>query len=743
MKHIGSARGLSIIATATLAAAAVPLCTTPAQAAATRTLVATSADGLAFDLDEHDPGDVTVQVTGRVKAVDVDDAQDLRFSWVVTPFDTTAAPVRLPATGQDVVTDDVLGEFVVPFPVGQAPGTYVLVAGLGADSAGAGAIKKQTLLTLTAGNAEVAFADEGPLQRAAGAEHALAGALLLEDGTPLPGRQVDLTFQRGSTGSDLGPDAGIVALPGDAPVVSSVATTGLDGAFGVVLGDPQEDGQGTELGGTLEAVTAATPDIGDAGATDSLAVDLVSEVAPAGSTLAVSDLGAARPGESLPGHALVTAPDDTFDTDPGTPGVQGDAGTGPDPVRDQVYTLTVDHGFFTTGAEELPSVPGDEAGNMVDLGQTLTGLTDADGRVDLAVGMERDPGLDDDGKLAATVTALAGDLTQQSVADWSTKNPLNGHVVIALSPDGEQVGPVDPTLAGNRAYYEVFTQDQFGNRVDDHPVDLTYKGDLDDWDYSDDFTLTDYDTAGDIWLTSFETADIDVTGQWNNAPTYLYTGPGGNAVSSVADVTGTSTARFYELDFEASEFDLRSTATDVVAIGDLVTETVSVVDQEGNPVRGYKVQFYRYGPDVTSGDPVARRSTNGQGEATYSFIAPESGRARITAVVTDGSGSRVLKDVVDIGLPVTATLDAVGSDGKRDELKVKAPTRAAGAAVRLYRVVDGERTAVGGTAVRLDKTGQAGFVVADRNGRRATTYVAEVRSTSTTAPDTTNTARTR
>ena len=101
MNHTGTVRGVTVTALATLAVTAVPLGGAHAAAsAATRTLVASSADGAAFDLDEHDAADVTVQVTGK-KPVDVDDTTELAVEkqtdmaavTLVAPDGTRALPV--------------------------------------------------------------------------------------------------------------------------------------------------------------------------------------------------------------------------------------------------------------------------------------------------------------------------------------------------------------------------------------------------------------------------------------------------------------------------------------------------------------------------------------------------------------------------------------------------------------------------------------------------------------------------
>lgn len=733
MRVLGSSVVVAVLATTTL-----PYAGASAATPAKPSLVASSQDGPAFDLDEYADGDVAVQVVDSAAgAVDVDDAQDLSYFWTVKPFGA-ATTVRVPATGVDTQTDDVNGKFVVKLPQSQAPGTYTLSAGLGPDATAAHAIPSKVLLSFKAGNAALTLDDSDPLQVAAGSDHPISGALRIEDGTALAARSVDFDFTRGTAGSDPEADAGFLpAAPATAPTTSAQVTTGPDGSFQVVLSDPAEDGQGTELGGKLQALTGATPDIGNAAAGSALNIDLAGTIAPAGSTAVLDGLsGDATPGRALTSKLTVTAPDDTYDVDPSTPGVQGDSDTDRDPVDGQVYSLTLDHGFFTTGTGALPSTVGDPAGDLTDLGQTLTGITDADGEVPFQIGIARDPGFDDDGLVTVTVSAVAGDLSDAKNAEWDTTAPLNGRVEVALSPEKEQDFAVDPALAGDRTYYEVFARDQFGNPVDGKPIDLTYSGDLDDWDYSDDFVRSDFDTSGDIWVDSFEAGTIKLTGTWSGAPSYTYSDTAGTAVTGTRDAKGSVSARFYEIDFDASKYSISSSATDVVTVGTAVTQTVRVVDQQGNPVRGYEVRFFRSGPDKIRGDAVATRETNRRGEASYTFLGTALGRARVTAEITDGVRSRILTQDTVFGSAVTARLVAARRSSGSDRMTVSAKPAPAGTSVQLYRVTAGKLYPV--RVGKLGRSGSVSFKVRDRNGRAKTTYVAVVRSTPRTVADQSN-----
>ncbi len=462
---------------------------------------------------------------------------------------------------------------------------------------------------------------------------------------------------------------------------------------------------------------------------------------PAGSTLVLSGLGSSTPGLAQAAAVTLTAPDDSVDRDPNTPGVQGDVDTDRDALVDQDVTLSVDHGFFTTGAEELPSVVGAPAGNLVQLGTSITEKTDINGEVSFQVGIERDPGFDDDGSVAAQVTAQAETLTQHGSAGWTSASPLNGQVEVVLSPSARQENPVAPAVSGDRTWYDVFTRDQFGNPVAGEPVYLDFAGKLDDYDYSEDFVTSDLGHEGDFWVVSFVPGDLAVTGTWD-APSYRYSNTAGAATSSTADVSGGATASFYDVDFNATSFGLAPSVIGDAAVGTTITQIATVVDQRGNPVRGFEVRFFRFGPESGGGEGRADQITNRRGQASYSFVGADPGTARVTAVVSDGVSHRTLVSEVRFRFPVSVVLTATkggaktkdrkSEAGTTDELTVHASKVAAGASVSVYRVKGSKLKRVKAKGLRLDAGGKATVAVSDRNGRRKTTYVVVVMPTATT-----------
>lgn len=90
---------------------------------------------------------------------------------------------------------------------------------------------------------------------------------------------------------------------------------------------------------------------------------------------------------------------------------------------------------------------------------------------------------------------------------------------------------------------------------------------------------------------------------------------------------------------------------------------------------------------------------------------------------------------------IAAGLRGHSKGAKPDRLRVTAPRKARGAAVRLFRVQHRQRTQV--RVGRLDRRGDKAFRVTDRNRSRVTTYVAEVGPTLRTRGDATTRRRVR
>jgi hypothetical protein len=86
---------------------------------------------------------------------------------------------------------------------------------------------------------------------------------------------------------------------------------------------------------------------------------------------------------------------------------------------------------------------------------------------------------------------------------------------------------------------------------------------------------------------------------------------------------------------------------------------------------------------------------------------------------------------------ITAKLSGKDNGAAKDRLTVNAPTVAAGAEVRLFKVIKGKRIQVGNTK-GLNASGDATFIVKDANKNQKTKYVAVVVKTDKSQGDTTN-----
>lgn len=527
----------------------------------------------------------------------------------------------------------------------------------------------------------------------------------------------DLDFQW--TFESFGPGATPSALTPD------VSDTDVNGKFVVPL--PINEGPGTY---TLQARVDDADGQGTTITIEPLAVK-VGNVVPPNSVASIGGLGTSTPGLVQQGTLKVVDDND-------------------DPVEGLIYSVDIDHGFFTAGEPKQGTTAGSIAGNLPSSGTRLSGITNAAGVIEFQTGIARDAGFDDDGIVKATVTAsgrAAGAPAASRASTWNSGTeanpPLNGRVAIRVAPSSAQLNPVNPTLAGDSTVYDAFALDQFGNPVDDVNIEVDAESPRKSLDIDTGDVLSNFDNAGDFSVVSYVTDRVVVSGVWRGAPEYVYTDTNGNAAKvadeDLGDVSGDVTSSWYEINFNASRFSMSSSVSDTVRVGTTVTQTVRAVDQQGNPIEGFTVRFLRFGPDdATNGDVVATKPTNAFGEATYSFIGTRRGRALITAEITDANGNRrkELNGSAAFGAAVNARLARTkgkSSTGRVDRLTVSATKLAKGARVNLYKVVKGKQKLVG--SKRLGKTGTASFSIRDRNGKRKTKYVAIVRSTSVSIAD--------
>lgn len=672
---------------------------------------ATSADGPAFDRDEYATGDIKVQLRNQNGGpIAPSGNQDVEYYWQITPFDGTA-PVRVPATGADdavAIGGAPDGDYTVELPTGQKSGSYELFVSLTDDATTPAddGIDAASVLTVKVGDSAITTTPAGDQTAAPGGEVSVTAKLALEDGTGLPGRTVTADFAQGTIGTDTAKDAGIVQAAGGVGATRNF-TTGADGTFTVVVDDPAETPQGSEVGGELSFTSAIAPSPAPKG------IDFPLAGTPAG---AVTDVvitdATGKPGEVEGGTV-------TVDADPATAGVQ--------PVAGVAVTLTIDEGYFTDGEESPTPVVGQDAGGFTDLGQEITVVTDASGQATFQIAIARNEGFDDDGQVTGTVTAN-GD---SDTITWDSSNPLNGgEVQLVLSPEAEQDGPTDPAPTGSDVEYDVYTTDQFGNRVGGETVTLDEDGDD---AFLSDYTVTsDFDDDGDFSVFSSEDDEVTITAEWD-APFTEYNNVNGATTTGTRTLTDSVEQVFADFDLAAADVTLTGNPETQQLVNRAVTETLTVVDEFGSPVQGLQVTFTRTGPGVVS--ETVTRTTNANGVAQYAFVGGAEGTASIVAEVTDGSQVETVTDTVTFvpesnPVPITVTVNGRNANAKSDRVVVRTTPAASNAVVQLFRRADGGLLRV--AVKRATKAGFTAFVVRDRNGNQSTRYIAKVGPTQDT-----------
>lgn len=683
-------------------------------APAPTTLAGGSVDGAAFDLDEYAAGDISVQIKDQNGNNITESGRTVRYYWTVTPFDGSPASERIPAGTATSTAVTVNGKATIPLPAATDPnGTYVLNAALDADGLGNGAVAASNVLTFKAGDSNIKFDQASPEQALAGTSEVVSGKLVLADGTGLAGRNVQVAYANGT-------NAGIVQANGTTGPNRTVVT-GADGSFSVTVKDPAETPQPVEDGDVTATTQPGTSDNDNPQESAATVVDFVASVTPG--IVTITDQGGAdTPGELNEFDIKVT----TGDLDPNTAGNQVDE------LSNATVTLTLDHGYFTDGTPAATPVVGADAGDYKKLGtnngQSLTVQTDANGNVTVLTSIGRDAGFDDDGEVVATLTATAGAATDTEADEWDSSNPLNGgEVELVEAPEDRQDGPTDPSPLSNDVAYDIFVTDQFGNLVGGEQVDLEIDDPDAGWYGSDE---SDFDARGDFWVEADRAGTYTVTAEWDT-DAYRYTTTTGNGAPAFTTETveGEVDVEFYAVDFAASTFTIETDPEGVHAVGTAVTEIVTVVDQEGNPVQGLDVEFIRQGPGPQTGDPNVERVTNANGQAFYSFTGEQAGVARISAVITDGEQIETLTDEVSFEAPgkVGLAMKVTGSSqGQKDVIKVNANENGAGLTAILFK--NGKQV----KSHALDGSGDWTFKVNDKNGNKKTTYKVLVKGTAAT-----------
>lgn len=603
-----------------------------------------------------------------------------------------------------------------------------------------------TPVEIVSNTSEVVWDSGSDAQALNGTTTTLTGMLVQDDtDTPLPGRTIAIDYAAA--------DNSVLAAQAQQPAgttrgsdTTASATTDANGAFGVAVTDPATPA-GQELGSD---VTAQAPGLESAGdQTDAvIELDFIRSVTPASVEIinpgnGQSDglapgLAAADDGNPMPG-GLAVGYVQAFNSD----GIQ---------LEDVDVEITADEGEFLDFENpfEDPEVGG-LAGEWNTVGKTITVNTGDSGEGDFALNIERNEGFDDDGLVDDNLSATAGASTDTHDFTWSTNgDPLNQNedtpFEVELSEDQES--SVLPKARAGDAFggsgqvvdYDVRTWDQFGNPTSQ------------DIDVSDNTPLADFNDSGESEFELFQPAisafaetgvnqviEVELEG----ATRFTYADDPENSEFDPADpfnfITFSSVElqetvdaiNWYDVDFAASTFTLDNQGPEVVPVGTTVTEVLTAIDQEGQPIEGMEAQFLRGGPGPDDSDTNWFADTDADGKAFYDFVGGSKGEATVTAVLFADDGTRLGRvgpDTVtfggqktNIGLKVTGK-----SKGKMDKITANANENGAGLTAKLFK--NGKRV----KTATLKDNGNFTFSVKDTNGTKKTKYVVRVAKTPTT-----------
>lgn len=707
--------------------------------------------GSAVDNDEYAANPVSLLVKDQNDNPVAN--KSVQYTWAVALFDDKAAQ---PAPQSGTVTTDNKGVANIPQPT-LGDGTYTLtsyVEGDGTPGRTAGDLQSAPL-TVKIGEADVVFADNKVKQAQSGTTTTVQGALQLADGSVLGGREIALGWT---------PAGDAIVAPQSAQPAGTTRTsnngattkTGDNGSFAVALVDPAANPAVNEKGGQL----TATPN-GNADAASTITVDFLKSAAPVDEGDIVIDTANLIGAMATPGRPVdldITILNETGDK-----------------LTDFPVEVSVDKGFLSPNAEaekDLTPEPAPAEGGLYgewkSVGTSKTLNTDDDGVTGIVAAIEKDAGFDTAEVVTLTVTVRAGNVTKTVPLTFSSKDPLNpGGVKVELD-DKQSVGVLPKAPTTETVAYNVFAMDQFGNPVAGEPVKIS--------DGSSPAKLNDSTGTVDV-MSQLKNADPVVKASSQGATSQVVKGEWTQGTKTftdaVADVAGVPATQgfqakdpvtgnykfktddkkvsdsaaaidWYGVDFATSTFELGHSGAATQKVGDTVRVTYKAVDQNGEPIQGLSVRFFRTGPDeLQDGEGNGGGITNGDGVATYIFQGAKAGKGVIDTIVSDKDGNvldnasrriTVTFESATTPPPVVTPVDpgtAIQVANKRngnDVVRVTNVRQAAGAMVRLFKVRNnGTMKLVGKKAANA--AGNARFVVLDKNDRKATNYVAKVGKT--------------
>ena len=323
-------------------------------------------------------------------------------------------------------------------------------------------------------------------------------------------------------------------------------------------------------------------------------------------------------------------------------------------LTDYPVEVTVDRGFLSPNAETSAALVEDPApaegglyGEWKSEGTSKSVTTDDAGDTGIVAGIEKDAGFDNSSSLNMTVTIKAGSVTKKVVVPFTSEAPLNpGAVEVAIEDADQSVSVLPKAPTSESVKLRVYATDQFGNLVDNETVTLSDSGSP-AWFNGPQVSQLKSEPAGIIANSDVDT-DQTISATWTSETnTYKDAAPttagfqesvvqGTKTVTDAAD-----TIEWYDIDYDESTFWLTQLGNETQAVGDTATMKYTAEDQNGEPISGLDVRFFRSGPDdLQDGDGNSIDGTDQDGEAFYTFQGAKAGTAKVTAVPYEPTTSR-------------------------------------------------------------------------------------------------------
>lgn len=740
-----------------------------------------------LDLEDNITGNFTVKVKDQNDA-DLAGASDLKAQWIhhtyaVAPgFDGTGGvESKTTAGGVQSLNND----YTVPAPTGGfVAGTWELKVWQEKNGTPGqqDADLRADVSSVKLGQAKVVWnSGNNTLQAANGTDALVGGKVVLneDDSIVLPGR--DITVTRTSTDATgdnaeatFAPKA---AQPEGVTVVSPVEVkvkTGADGTFAVKVIDPQATAEGVSpkvTAGDENIAVSVTPDF--------------------------TATNAQKPNLNIQFRDLVVdnvqIDDSAMQTGGYTPGrpvkveftVTNKAGK---PLANVPVELSVDKGFFPVYApfggsaaegwvppafspQNEPAVKqGDDWGSdYINMGSTRSLTTNAQGKITGAVVIEGDEDFNDDFQATVKVSAKVAGETKSKDLSFTSEGALNVKSVeitpVVVEGRANQSGILPKASTTRQVFFDLKAVDQFGNRTSgDFNVRATGANGAQNlgpqsanpegafsWRSSGD-------AAGD---QTFVAKGNVTTTTWNDTRAAGAAAPVWKRKVDTKEITSEATTiNWYAIDFAKGDYSLTHNGDELNPVGKVVRATFKALDQEGEPITGMPIEFFRSGPGDQIIIPIpgiGGASTGVDGSASMTFQGTGEGTAVVSVVGQDGDGNVVdeaeLSTEIVFGSKVTpepqpepqppapqpqpqpkgitVKLQGKNNGKKADRLNAVASADAKGATIRLQRRNAKGKWVTVRTAT-LNASGRAAFTVKDRNGKKATAYRVRVLKTAAT-----------